>query len=295
MIRIQKELFLKLIHHLPIKYKSFEIKEDDYYIYDANDDTYLFKIVDKNRYLIYLEMSKMKYFNQAIFTKKVDNYYLLLFKYPYYKSEKKPVLKKVLEIIEGTFEDSKFLVLLKKEGFKKLNNIYKVLDNKFSYYELRIREIETKYIKTDSDWIILANYNILLDAKVILYDLQQDIFSLIDKQTEVYFGIIMKNYDLQGFHNNKIIPTLDLYFAPLSMAYLRVYFETDDFQIKEAIYNKIQKIDNFNKKYFVFMGIYIYILNINFDAFIGINSISSIVSVLKDLKKFMNKYYNLLK
>lgn len=295
MTNYQNELFLRLAQQLPIRYKSYQLKGSDYFIIDLNNDSFLLKIINKNDYLIYLELIRLKKFSEAIFIKRVDHDYLLLFKYPYYKSELKPSLSKLFNILEGVYKESELLVSLKKEEFRKLNSIYKVLDNKFSYFELRIREIETSLIKDDMSWIILSNYYVLLDSKVILYDLQQDIFNLIDKNTEVSFGIILKDYDIKSLYNNKIIPSFNIYFGPISMLYLRLFFNFNEDSILELIYNKIQKLDVFNKKYFVFMAIYIYILNINFETFLNNTSISAILEVIKPLKKFIKKYYTLIK
>lgn len=295
MIENQKELFSNILSQLPIRVKSYEVIGNEYLIKDYSNDKYLLKIVDKSLYLSYLEISKLKHIRQAVFIEKKNDLYILVFKFPYYKSDRKAVLRKIIPILEAVFNETKFLVTLKKQNTKRLNSIYKVLDNKFSYFEIRIREIETSIIKDDISWLMLSNYNIILDAKMLLYDLQQDIFNLVDKNTEISYGIVFKKFNLEGYYNNKILPEFDIYLAPISMLYVRLYLEFNDDSLKDEIYNKIQKIDIFNKKYFIFMVIYIYILNINLDTFLNNYSIFSVIEALKGLKNFMNRFYTLLK
>ena len=144
-----------------------QTKVADYFIIeDDHNNTYILQILTLDEYQRYNDL--IKYSNKikkAIHIEKMNNVYHLYFIFED-KTEYGVKSKLTSKILLEIFEKTSYELALKKEQMKNLNNIYKLLDNKFNYFELRIREIELNPIKRDIDWIILSKYYILLDAKV---------------------------------------------------------------------------------------------------------------------------------
>ena len=70
-------------------------------------------------------------------------------------------------------------------------------------------------------WVILSKYYNLLDARVYLYDLQQDIFSFIDKNNSVEYGLVFRQIGLDNFKNQWIEPFGNLWFNQRSVEEIR--------------------------------------------------------------------------
>ena len=155
---------------------------------------------------------------------------------------------------------------------------------------MRIREIELNPIKRDIDWIILSKYYILLDAKVYLYDLQQDIFKFIDKNEIVKYGLIPKVINQNRYNKEALLLDYNFYYGPISMLYVRKYMLLDGFDEIEDI----NKLDSFNQKHFCFMYIYILVLNINLEIVMDIYSVSNYINITQKIKSFIFKYKALI-
>ncbi len=288
MIKNQTRLYLKsssLSINTIIDYNDFVI------IKTNNNEEYLCRFVTNSEYQTYFNLLKYSdKIKKTIYEQKNNDGYLLFFDYEKL-TEEKVKSKRIVEILRTIFQKSSFEITLKKTYLNNINNIYKVLDNKFIYLEMRIREIETAYKKDDISWIILSKYNIILDAKIFLYDLQQDIFKAIDNSIIVNYGLIYKNIDFNLYNNKKILPSFDLYYGPIGMLYCRLYLQLDE----EDIYDDILKLDNFDQKYFCFMCLYILILNINLEIILNNYSIANYLLVTKKIKSFILKYQNIMK
>ncbi len=257
----------------------------------TNNEIYLSRFVTNNEYQTYFNL--LKYTDKiktTVYEQKLGDGYLLFFDYEN-KTEEAVKSKRIVEILRIIFQKSSFEITLKKSHLNNINNIYKVLDNKFIYLEMRIREIETSYKKDDISWIILSKYNIILDAKIFLYDLQQDIFKAIDKSIIVNYGLIYKNIDINLYNNKKILPSFNLYYGPIGMLYCRMFLQLDE----QNIYDDVLKLDEFNQKYFCFMCLYILLLNINLEIILNNYSISNYLLVTKKIKSFILKYQNIMK
>lgn len=264
-----------------------KIKYKDYFIInDADNNKYLLQILDNINYQKYNDL--LRYSNKikkCIYNEKIDDLNYLYFLYEdntEYSIKSKLTGNILLEI----FNSSSYELTLKKENIRNLNNIYKLLDNKFTYFEIRIREIELNPIKKDIDWIILSKYYILLDTKIYLYDLQQDIFKFIDKNEVVKYGLISKNINQNLYSKEALLLDYNFYYGPISMLYVRMYLLLDQYDM----YDDINKLDSFNQKYFCFMYLYIMILNINLDVILNIYSLSNYVNITKKIKSFITKY-----
>lgn len=272
----------------PIKYSlPFEIERYkpylDFQLLKAKDhNEYLYKKVSKKAYQAYLELIRLsKNISKAIYEIPVSDGIILLFSYD---SLTEPAVRKrkSLDIYQALFSDTSFEITLKKEHLVNLNNIYKVLDNKFAYLELRIREIETNPIKTDVSWILLSKYNIVLDAKLYLYDLQMDIFKAIDQKMIIKYGMIPKKMSEMFYQKSFLLPSFDMYYAPLAMLYARYNCSIDTIPLE-----RVKKLDSFNQKYYCFMVLYIYILNLNLDVILDNYRIDNYLLITKKIKGFI--------
>ena len=268
-----------------------KIKYKDYFIVkDSDNNKYLLQILDNINYQKYNDL--IRYSNKikkCIYNEKIDDLNYLYFLYED-NTEYNIKAKLTSNILLEIFDSSSYELTLKKENIRNLNNIYKLLDNKFTYFEIRIREIELNPIKKDIDWIILSKYYILLDTKIYLYDLQQDIFKFIDKNEVVKYGLIPKNINQNLYSKETLLLDYNFYYGPISMLYVRMYLLLDQYDM----YDDINKLDSFNQKYFCFMCLYIMILNINLDVILNIYIVSNYVNITKKIKSFITKYKALL-
>ncbi len=266
-----------------VEYDKFNLVSDD-------NNTYYEQILNDIEYSVYLDVirysSKIK---KAIYIENLENKKL----YFVYENKTEYSLKSkcISEILLDLFKTTSYEVSIKKDNIKNLNNIYKLLDNKFRYFEIRIREIELNPIKKDIDWIILSKYYILLDSKIFLYDLQQDIFKYIDKNEVVKYGLIPKYINQNLYSKESLLLDYNLYYGPISMLYVRMSLMLDDYDPFE----EVKKLDILNQKYFCFMYLYILILNVNMDISMNIYGISNYVIILKKIKEFIKKYESLIR
>lgn len=266
-----------------VEYDKFNLVSDD-------NNTYYEQILNDIEYSVYLDVirysSKIK---KAIYIENLENK-KLYFVYEN-KTEYSLKSKRISEILLDLFKTTSYEVSIKKDNIKNLNNIYKLLDNKFRYFEIRIREIELNPIKKDIDWIILSKYYLLLDSKIFLYDLQQDIFKYIDKNEVVKYGLIPKYINQNLYSKESLLLDYNLYYGPISMLYVRMSLMLDDYDPFE----EVKKLDILNQKYFCFMYLYILILNVNMDISMNIYGISNYVIILKKIKEFIKKYESLIR
>ncbi len=253
-------------------------------------EEYLVRYVTEKEYKTYLDLltcsNRLK---KTIYETKVAEGYLLFFEYESL-TETSVKIERIVDILEEIHKTSSFEITLKKEHLVNLNNIYKVLDNKFSYLEMRIREVETNPIKNDISWVILSKYNAILDARVYLYDLQSDIFKAIDQKKIVPYGMVYRRIDLELYNKQRLLPSFDLYYAPLSMLYCRCYLELDP----PFMLEKIKKLDSFNQKYFCFMCLYIMILNVNLEVMLDSYRISNYILLTKKIRSFIASYKEIM-
>ncbi|MDE6660991.1 MAG: hypothetical protein K2J93_04165, partial [Anaeroplasmataceae bacterium] len=227
-----------------------------------NNEEYLCRFVTDKEYQTYLDLIRYtKRLKQAIYETRVSGGFLLFFEYED-MTEAKVKSERIVHILREIHEASSFEITLKKEHLVNVNNIFKVLDNKFSYLEMRIREIEMNPIKNDISWVILSKYNIILDAKIYLYDLQTDIFKAVDKKLIVPYGLLYRRIDTELYNKQRLLPSFDVYYAPISMLYCRCYLQLDT----PFLLDEVKRLDSFNQKYFCFMCLYIMILNVNLEV-----------------------------
>lgn len=274
---------------LPFNITSSISVRDYELIRTQNKEEYLCRFVTKEEYQAYLDLlSYTKQLKQAIYEIRVSDGILLFFEYEGL-TESLVKADRIVQILREIHKTSSFEITLKKDHLVNLNHIYKVLDNKFSYLEMRIREIETNPVKNDISWIILSKYNAILDAKLYLYDLQTDIFKAIDKKLIVPYGLLYRRIDLELYNKQRLLPSFDLYYAPISMLYCRCYLQLD-----ASVSDEIKRLDSFNQKYFCFMCLYILILNVNLEVVLNTYSISNYLLLTKKIRCFIASYKEIM-
>ena len=272
---------------LPIKIKNYQFLNSFYLLQTEDNSMYRLYEVSSTDYLKYQDLSRTDCIKKAIFEYQQDGKYYLLFSLKINSSEDLAKVNRMLIDLEKIFQKYSYSITLKKESLKRLGNIYKVLDDKFVYLEFRIREIETRPNKNDICWITLAKYYIILDAKMYLYDLQQDLFKLLETDKTIEYGLIFRNVLKQDYDDKFFMP-LDLYYGPIAMLYCRFYLSFDNYDIDKIIEKKISKLDTFNQKYFCFMYLYIIIISLEMD--IMNQNIDSYLYSVKKISNFIKKF-----
>lgn len=263
MIEKTSALFSSLRGSLPLRLEIKEIYNNYYLLIDNDKLLYHLYVLDYKEYNIYLELKKSKYIKSSISEIKYNDVYLILFKLKLIK-DKAYFINNRINILINIFKEYSHTTKLSKRNSGLLKNQTTILNNKFSYYEMRIREIETKRIKNDNDWVILSKYHIFLDARLYLYDLLDDIFKYIDSERDISIGLIFKNPFLLYFENEKIEPSIYLYYGPYGMLLARIYIEFSVIDDKILI-EEIKKLNRIDKVYFLYSTLYILILSFNFD------------------------------
>lgn len=279
------------MNQLPFNVKTVAKHSDFDILEDESGNQYLLLVISLKDYQTYFDLTKYsKSIVKSIYETKSNDKILLVFNGFDYKTEDTVKGVKLLPVFKEIFDASSYEITLKKEHFKNLNNTYKLLDNKFSYFEMRIREVETAPVKDDVSWVVLSKYHVLLDAKIYLYDLQQDIFKYIDKKEIIQYGLIFRKMNPSLYHQGKILPVFDLYYGPIGMLYARYYLSMFPFLSLDKFRREVLELDAFNRKYFGFMVLYILILNLNLEAKLGPYTIMSYLSVTKLMKMFMLEF-----
>lgn len=295
MINKMEKLPLSIVNKLPIKIKDISDNYKYYLIEDLNNTYFHLYSLTKKEYLTYYELIKSKKIQKSIYELNYNDRYYLLFDVPYNKSEDKVISSKMLDLICDIYKEFSFSISLKKEHFRNLQNTYKVLDNKFTYLEMRIREVETSPIKNDISWIILSKYNIILDAKIYLYDLQQDLFKFIDNNESVEYGLIFNAISKDAYKNGLIEPQFKEYYGPISSLLVRYFLLNENKEIEEKILSKISKLDKFNQKFFCFLTLYIYVINIMLDITLNEYNINSYLQITRRIRSFIKIYGGYMK
>jgi hypothetical protein len=160
---------------------------------------------------------------------------------------------------------------------------------------MRIREIELSEFKNDISWMVLSKYHSILDAKIILYDLQTDLFKFIDKKTIIEYGLVFYDIDKNMYNNNEIEPKFKFYYAPKGILYARYYLLFDHLSLMEDFKKSVLKLSSFDKKYFAFMIIYVYILNVNLGIILNNSNINLYMNICKKIDYFIKEFSVILK
>ncbi len=295
MIEKMEKLPSNLTERFPFQIQFIQGVKNKFLIKDFQNKEYHLYVLTDKEYRIYFEISKSSRIEKSIFEAKDNDKYYLLFPCLNKTSESLAICSKMLPLLIEFFDDFKYSIRLKKEHLVHLNHIYKVLDNKFTYFEMRIRELELNPHKNDIIWVVLSKYYILLDAKMYLYDLQQDIFAFIDKNIDIDYGVIFREVREEMFKNNMIEPNFDIYYGPIGVLLARYYLCFDHLDNVDFFKEHMKKLDDFNAKYFCFMGLYIYVLNLNLDIILNPFNIGNYLQITKKISIFIKTFGDYVK
>ena len=135
----------------------------------------------------------------------------------------------------------------------------------------------------------------MLDTRIILYDIQNDIFKMIDKESEEYYGIIFKNIHQIKYKNGLIEPNFDIYYGPIAALFSKIYLAYDHKELDIDFKKKLDKMNVFNKKYFFFISLYTYVLNLNLEIIPSNSNLQAFISITKRIKRFIYLFKDYLK
>ncbi len=182
---------------------------------------------------------------------------------------------------------------LNKKNFKYLYRTYKKIDYKFQVLEMYIREAEVKQHKTDFEWVILSKYNIFLDTKIIMYNLQKKIHDYIDEKISVRYSLNHGNPNLTHIYNKKMISFDNAYLGLFVSDLAKLYVNCDHINIDwNSMMNQIfeNESNDFCKLYFKFLVLYIYIINIDFDLIDKNNACNKYIQLSRKISLFNQNF-----
>lgn len=290
MMKKRKQLFLSLRSKLPIELVYLNEYKDVLYLCDKNNHKYSLHILNPKQSKIIYSLGKSKYILKPIYTYKEANEIYYLYEDIINKSSDNSLSKDTLDILIKIFKEFSFKTELDKLQASILESLFKVLDTRFKGLEFRIRELELEPIKNDFDWVILAKYHIILDARIYLYDLESDIFKMVDNKQSIEYGLVFKNIDTNSYKNGLIEPNYEIYYAPIGMLLSRYYLASSHIINDEEFYKIFKDIDTFNKKYFLFMTLYCLILCITLDFTLTNTNTSMFLNYTNLISRVIKKY-----
>lgn len=240
--------------------------------------------------LIAINANVSRYINKISVDGK--EYYLFLLKD--FIGEEKAVSNNLFKEAIKIFQKTEFDRVLKKEDVNRLNSIYKILDSRFLYLELRIREIETTVYQTDYNWIVLSKYHIILDLKEKLFSLQERILKEIDKSINVKFGLVIKNLNACFYIRNELYEYFGSKIAPISSLLARFYVSNSHLNLSKDLFDKYLT-DKFLKMHFTFEVCYIFMLKISLPKVLNMNNINSYLGVIRQITFFTKEFRDYFK
>ncbi len=259
-------------------------------IIKANSFMYVIKLIEpkeENHYEI-LKRSNYSYLKPLDIKRYNNNTYYL---FPYLKETKVDdgtCLLKELDILHNKTKrkyDSSKIASFK---FKKM---VIVMNEKFNSLEMKIREIELSSIKNDVSWIVLSKYYIILEAKLIIYQLIKKVEKEINN-LEYDSCFLHAHPTLEHFKCEKFLSFSHAkegyYVSDLYKVYLEL--ESENKNIKLQL-DKVL-ITAFSKRYFKLMVLFSYTLNLDNIDFnknlqpyiIYTNKIAKALSLFKEYK-----------
>lgn len=251
-------------------------------------------ILNKNEYKCMKSLQKSRFILQPDNEYFLNNQYYLKYYLSNHSSQKGAIAVVAVDLFVNIFNEYSYEVIIKKDVSLKFNYVFKVLDSKFTYLELRIREIEMMPLKDDICWIILAKYHTLLDTRLYLYDLQADIFKYIEKTEATKYGLVFRNMFGNCIKDRKFEGWYDCYYAPIGALYVRMALSYG-----ECIYGKIFELlkneSKLQQKYFCFMMLYIFTISISLETILKFKDISCYLGYIKKIDSFINQFKDYLK
>jgi len=288
MMKKEEQLFLSLKDRLPFNLEYVDYDNDIFTLSNNNRNYYLYRLNDRKYKIIY-SLGKSKFILKPIFTFK-DNDIYLLYEEVINKSSSKSLSLDALKAYKKIYNEFSFKTELNKLEASILQNLFKVLDSRFTGLEFRIRELELKPKKNDLDWIILSKYHVILDARIYLFDLETDIFKMVDKKESMEYGLIFKDSNLNLYKNGLVMPKIDVYYGPIASMLARYYIINNLFISDDEFKNEFNDLSIFNKRYFLFLSLYICILNINIEFYVNNTVVQKYLSYTNLISRIIKKY-----
>lgn len=264
----------------------------------SNNTIFIIKIINKkiNKIYEYLKLSDVK---NILYPK---DYFVIdkthFFIYQYIEEIYIPLNKKVLNLKDSLFILHQSTLIDKKlssKEYKYLKRIYEKLDYKFKMLESFVRTSESKPIKEDFEWIVLSKYNIFLNCKDYMYQLQKKIHTSIDNKESVKYALNHGNPDITHIINNNFINFENSRLCIVVSDIAKFYVENSFINInwKDTIKEMLIPYEgDFYKNYFKFLVLYIYMINLNINNTYSYETLNAYIRISEKIKIFINTFNN---
>lgn len=288
----------ELIDLRQISKKAFLINTNDEYCFMKNCDKELDK---KYKFLYNVGVSNILFpyqnnsFNYVSLYN--DQYFFIS---PYYKNN-----NDLLQEVKAQYLFDNLITLHNTTSFKrqlsvknsrkKIDEITKQLNYKFSLIENFIRSIETKPLDHYS-MPILSNYQYILNAKFELVKLEKSIIQSIKEEVSVDFVFVHNNPKLDHLlidHGHCYLTSIDRSKIGLpALDIAKFYIENEDLNI-DFVYLLKEYFKIHDEKiyydYFRFLVLFIYIKQIDLNGFNN-ETVNTFVSLATSIKTFMIRF-----
>lgn len=265
-------------------------------LFTINNKKYIIKLVSYKTNEVYNFITSQQVQSVSYPIKKFKTKDGIYFLYNYEQELNFPTVKKTQQLVDAISElhkSTSYEKKLNKKNFKFLYRTYKKIDYKFQILEMYIREAEVKQAKSDIEWIMLSKYNIFLDTKIIMYNLQKKIHNYIDEKISVIYTLNHGTPNINHIYNKKLISFDNSYQGLFISDLARMYVECDHINLDwyTVINQTIEPYgNNFYKVYFKFLVLYIYIINIEFDLVNLNNACNKYIQISRKISIFLENF-----
>ncbi|XMB87393.1 hypothetical protein RJG79_06225 [Mycoplasmatota bacterium WC44] len=291
------------LENLGIKVESIKKINND--LYDLSDgyNNYILKLAEDNGVYEFLFAQGVK---QVLYPLSVNGknsvtiknrkYYLFN-----YMNEIEYQPKKKIYDLADSLKEVHFSTMVQKKikpqkvilRFKKM---YEFLGEQFNKIDAFMRSYESKDYLTDTDFMILNRYHVLLDIKYYMGKMQYKILDHMEKELEVYLCLNHGNPDISHLINKRLIsfnkskftiPVYDIALFYINSANLNINH-------KKLIMDWLDKFDDkFYVYYFRFLVLYVYVFGINLSSFEVEHNILATCNKIEDfIKMFLTPAEN---
>lgn len=291
---ISDDLLVKIEESLKNKCIKKEALTEYVTLLSFSNNKYIVKEVSNKSKEIYDYMASQKVENVLYPKKRFLDNKKMYFLFDYIQSLEYPNEKKILNLIESLDELHKktsFEIKSEDINFKYFLRIYKRLDRYFQTLEMLVRECEIKEKKSDFEWVILSKYNIFLDAKKVMYQLQRTIHKYVDNKGVCIYSLNHGNPNLNHFMQDKLLSFENGYIGIFVSDFAKLYTSIDDINGEwfKELESKISSYGNdFYKKYFKFFVLYLYIINLRFTSFSEHTIMNTYIQIGNKISRFLS-------
>ena len=277
-------------HHLhPIAYR----RKKSVYIIDTKNDSYVIKLNTSNYDIYkYLISRGFNHFPKN-YNYKNDNYDLSLFLENNMESSEQK-LSDLLEIMALLHRKTSYKRILDldeiKEIYEKLNA---EIQNSKKYYLNINDEIEKKTFFSPSEYLLLRNISLIYFSLDKALKLLQEWYEMIIKEKNIRVCLLHNNVDLEHLiiNENKYLISWDKasFDIPINdlVSFFIYYYKNINFPYVYQLYNKINPLDEIEKKYLLINLSIPKILTLSNDTYHDTMKINDEIT-------FLNKVYELI-